>query len=165
MTDANSLAADPVDVASGLTLNRAQARFVRYFTAILIDLVVLNLFAEHWDAVHVDNFTITLAAAVLLQVLLKLTMAVEHRVAAFWKSKEGGVATFMRYFTAWLILFGSKFVILEAVDFAFGGQVEFSGVLHGVVAIIVVLVVMIAAELGVVRIFNRLGERGASAAA
>lgn len=165
MTHAASLADPVTDVASGRTLNRAQARFVRYFTAILIDLVVLNLFAEHWDAVHVDNFTITLAAAVMLQVLLKVTMAIEHGVAEFWKARPGGFAKFMRYFTAWLILFGSKFAILEAVAFAFRGQIEFSGPLHGVVAIIVVLVVMIVAELFVVRIFHRLGAQGSTAPA
>ena len=42
MTDAATLndnAMDDVaDVVSGITLNRAQARFVRYFTAVLIDL-------------------------------------------------------------------------------------------------------------------------------
>jgi hypothetical protein len=162
MTDATTLAGNPADLA---TVNRAQARFMRYFTAILIDLVVLNLFAEHWDAVHVDNFTITLAAAVLLQVLLKVTIAIEHRVAAFWKSKEGTLAVVMRFLTAWLILFGSKFAILEAVDLAFGGQIEFSGMLHGVVAIILVLTVMVVAELLVVRIYHRLGTRGATPSA
>lgn len=148
---------DPTDVVSDITMNRAQATFVRYFTAILIDLVVLNLFAEHWDAVYVANFTITLAAAVLLQVLLKLTMAIEHRVAEFWSARPGSFARFMRYFSAWLILFGSKFVILWTVDLAFAGNVVFQGALHGVIAIIVVLVVMVLAELVAVRVFNWLG--------
>jgi hypothetical protein len=160
MTDAPTHIDDTNGIVPGLATTRAQARFVRYFTAILIDLVVLNLFAEHWDAVHVDNFTITLAVAVLLQVLLKVTMAIEHKVAAFWKARPGGRATFMRYFSAWVILFGSKFAILEAVAFAFGSQVEFKGALHGVVAIIVVLVVMVLAELFIVRIFHWLGNSG-----
>jgi hypothetical protein len=146
------------DIVPEFTATRAQRHFVRYFTAILIDLVVLNLFAEHWDAVHVDNFTITLAAAVLLQVLLKVTMAIEHKVAAFWKARPGGHATMMRFLSAWVILFGSKFAILEAVTFAFGGQIEFRGALHGVVAIIVVLLVMVLAELSIVRIYHQLGN-------
>ena len=54
-------------------------------------------------------------AAVVLQVLLKLTIAIEHRVAAFFKARPGGFMTFMRWFCAWLVLFGSKFVILEAM--------------------------------------------------
>ena len=81
------------------------------------------------------------------------------------KARPGGRATFMRYLSAWVILFGSKFAILEAVAFAFGSQVEFRGALHGVVAIIVVLVVMVLAELFIVRIFHWLGNSGTPAAA
>ena len=94
-----------------------QRLFLRYFTGILIDLVVLNLFVEYSEYVVIDSFTISLLAAVLLQVLLKLTIALEHRVAAYFKAKPGGFAKFMRYFTAWLLIFGSKFVILEALAF------------------------------------------------
>jgi hypothetical protein len=165
VTDSQTNSKDMNDIAPELTATRTQRLYVRYFTAILIDLVVLNLFAEHWDAVYVDNFTITLAAAVLLQVLLRTTMAIEHRVAEFWKAKPGSLATFMRYFSAWLILFGSKFAILEAVSFAFGDKIEFRGPLHGVVAIIVVLVVMVLAELFFSRIYHRLGNSGAGPAA
>src|SRR5215207_7944432 len=97
-----------------------QRAFSRYLTATLVDLVVLNLFIEYWPQwVSANAFTTTLLAAVLLQVLLKLTIALEHRVAAFFNARQGGFAKFMRYFTAWLILFGSKFVILEALDIVF----------------------------------------------
>ncbi len=51
-----------------------QRAFMRYFPATLVDLVVLGLFAEYWDYVSVDSFTTMLLAAVLLQVLLKLTI-------------------------------------------------------------------------------------------
>jgi hypothetical protein len=67
-----------------------QRLFARYFTGILIDLTVLNLFAEYWSSVHVSNFTISLLAAVLLQILLKLTIAVEHKVAGLFTGKSGG---------------------------------------------------------------------------
>ncbi len=102
-----------------------QRGFLRYLTATLVDLVVLGLFAEYWKHVHVDSFTIMLLAAVLLQILLKLTIALEHRVAAFFNARPGGFNKFMRFFTAWLILFGSKFVILEALVLAFGDRIEF----------------------------------------
>ncbi len=75
-----------------------QRLFVRYFTAILIDLVVLNLFAEYSSKVSIDSFTTSLLAAVLLQILLKLTLAIEHRVAAYFETKPGGfieVPTFL----------------------------------------------------------------------
>jgi hypothetical protein len=90
---------------------------------------------------------VSLAAALVLQLLLKEPIAVEHKVAHYWKAKgPGGVNTFMRYFCAWLVLFGSKFVILEAIAQIFGKQVHFSGIWHGIITLIVVVVVMLIAE-------------------
>ena len=134
-----------------------QLVFSRYLTATLVDLVVLLLFAEYWEHVSVDSFTIALFAAVVLQLLMKLTIVCEHRVAAFFKARPGGFAKFMRFFTAWLILFGSKFVILEALSFAFGDGLRFGGPFHGIVALIVVVVAMLAAEAILVKLYRRLG--------
>ena len=133
-----------------------QRLFARYFTGVLIDLTVLNLFAEYWSSVHVSNFTISLLAAVLLQVLLKLTLFVEHKVAGLFTGKSGAAWMSLRFFCAWLVLFGSKFVILEAITFVFGHDVHFDGILHGIVALIVVVVVMLLVEEIVVRIYRRL---------
>lgn len=133
-----------------------QRLFLLYFVGALVDLVVLGLFEEYSDKVHVDSFTIMLLAAILLQLLLKATIAVEHKVAAYFKSKPGGFMKFMRFFCAWLVLFGSKFVILEALSFAFGERVKFEGVLHGLVWLIVVVVTMVIAEEIVVRIYRKL---------
>ena len=135
-----------------------QRVFIRYFTAILVDLAVLLLFAEYWEHVHVSSFTIALLAAVLLQILLKLTIVVEHRVAAFFNARPGGFNKFMRFFCAWLVLFGSKFVILEALVLAFGDRLRFGGPFHGIVALIVVVVVMLAAEAAIVKLYRRLGD-------
>ena len=135
----------------------SQRVFLRYFTAILVDLVVLNLFAEYWDnRVYVSSFSISLLAAVVFAVLLKLTLAVEHWVAAFFKGKPGAFMTFMRFFCAWLVLFGSKFVILEALAQVFGDNVRFEGRWHGIVPLILVAIAMLLAEEVVVRIYRRL---------
>lgn len=133
-----------------------QKWFLRYFTAVLIDLVVLNLFVEYSQYVQIDSFTISVFAAILLQILLKLTLVVEHRAAAYFQSRPGKTAKVMRWFVAWLILFGSKFVILEAVNFAFGDLVNFGGWFNGVVAIIAVLVVMLVVEEAIVRFYRTL---------
>lgn len=137
--------------------NTQQQLFIRYFTAILIDLTVLNLFDEYWDLVVIESFTISLLAALLLQVLLQITLRIEHRIAAYFKSKPGTSAKVMRVLSAWAVLFGSKFVILEAINMAFGDQVLFMGPYHGIVAFIAVIVVMLVAEVTVLRINKRLG--------
>ena len=133
-----------------------QRLFVRYFTGALIDLVVLGLFADLTDKVYVKSFTIALLAAILLQILLKVTIAIEHSVASYFKRKGGGFWTFMRWFCAWLVLFGSKFVILEALSLAFEEDVHFKGILHGIVWLIIVVVVMIIVEELIVRFYRKL---------
>lgn len=135
-----------------------QRLFVRYFTFVLIDLVVLNLFAEYSKKVYVDTFTTSLLAAVVLQILLRATIAVEHKVGAYFKARPGGLMKFLRYFCAWLVLFGSKFVILEALSFAFGANVRFEGRFHGLLTLIVVIVVMLVAEEAIARLYRRLGN-------
>jgi hypothetical protein len=141
-------AAQPISTKQGL--------FLRYFTAILIDLVVLNLFVEYSDRVVIDSFTVTIFAAVLLQVLLKLTIAFEHKLADFWNARPGGFSRFMHFFTAWLVLFGSKFVILEAVNRFFGDYIDFIGRFDGLLVLIAVIVSMLLAEDLIVRFYRRL---------
>ena len=104
-----------------------QRAFLRYLTATLVDLVVLGLFVEYWEHVVAESFTVILLAAVVLQVLLKVTIIFEHKVLDWFKGKTGAWMTFLKYFCAWLILFGSKFVILEALAQAFGDKVKFLG--------------------------------------
>ena len=133
-----------------------QRLFALFFTGTLIDLVILGLFAEYSDHVHVDSFSTILLAAVVLQVLLKLTIAIEHRVLARFAGKVGAAWTSLKFFVAWLILFGSKFVILEALTFVFGDRVRFEGMWHGIVWLIAVAVTMVVAEELVVRLYRKL---------
>ena len=155
--DGDTMSDEFPQVVSAEIPSTKQKLFVRYFTAILIDLVVLNLFAEYWQHVAIDSFTISLLAALLLQVLLKLTLALEHWVADYFNQMTGAAARIMRYASAWIILFASKFLILAAINFAFGTAVYFGGPWHGVVAFIVVVVAILGAEEGIVRLFRRLG--------
>jgi hypothetical protein len=147
----------PAIAVEGVVANEGQRTFLRYYTGIFMDLVVLGLFAEFWDKVHVSSFTVALLAAIVLQALLKATIAVEHKVAKYWKSRgPGGMNTFMRFFCAWLVLFGSKFVILEALVQLFGKNVHFDGMWHGIITLIVVVVVMLLAEELMLRLYRRI---------
>ena len=134
-----------------------QRLVLRYFIGVLIDLVVLNLFDEYSDSVYIASFTLSLFAAVLLQILLKATIALEHQVAVYFENRSGGINIFLRFFGAWLVLFGSKFVILEALSFAFGDSVRFEGAFHGLIVLIAVIVTMLVVEEAIVRLFRKLG--------
>lgn len=148
------MASNSAEVAISKEMSNRQKLFLRYFTAILIDLVVLNLFAEFWHRVTVESFLISLFAAAVLQLLLKLTLAMEHQCATYFNAKPGTLARVMRFVGAWAILFLSKFVILWVIDFAFGHRITFGGPLHGVGTLIIVLVVMVLSERMILRLYQ-----------
>src|SRR5690349_6137086 len=142
--------------ASALRPSDRQRTFLRYFTGTLIDLVILGLFNEYSSNVHVYDFTTLLLASILLQFLLKWTIIAEHWVLGYFTGKTGFAWKSLKIFVAWLILFGSKFVILEALALAFGDLVQFHGILHGLVWLIIVVVTMVLVEELVVRFYRRL---------
>ena len=153
------MSSDALMPQMALAPTNRQRLFMRYFTAILIDLVVLNLFVEYSGMVFVDTFTTSLLAAIVLQVLLKLTIVCEHKVLDWFKGRAGAWMTFLKFFCAWLILFGSKFVILEALAQVFGDNVRFDGRWHGIITLIVVVVVMLVVEELIVRYYRALGDK------
>jgi len=129
-----------------ITLSNRQRIFIRYTYAVLVDLTVLNLFNQYWDYVYIEHFTISLLAAVLLQVLLQATIFVEHKVAGYFKGRDGLKPKVLRGLSTWAILFSSKFVILWAINVAFGGSVSFLGPMNGLVAFFTVVIGIILAE-------------------
>ena len=138
------------------TVSRKQELFLRYFTFTLIDLVVLSFFAEYWDKVTITSFGIAFLAAVVLQVLLKLTLALEHRVAEFFQTDASFKMKLYRILSAYAILFGSKFVILGVLQLIFAKEIVFSGMWHGVITFIIVVVVILLAEYLIARIYRSL---------
>jgi len=151
--DANSATLMP---AGALGSSDRQRTFARYFTGALIDLVILGLFNEYSDKVHVYDFTTLVLASILLQFLLKWTIIAEHYVLGFFSGRSGFAWKSLKIFVAWLILFGSKFVILEALSLAFGNLVQFHGIFHGIVWLIIVVVLMVIVEELMVRFYRKL---------
>ncbi|ABQ67062.1 MULTISPECIES: hypothetical protein [Sphingomonadales] len=133
-----------------------QRLFLLVFTGILIDLVVLGLFAEYSDHVYVDSFTTALFASIVLQLLIKLTIVAEHRILARFKDKSGAGWKIAKFLVAWLILFGSKFVILEVLSVIFARDVHFEGVMHGVLWLVIVVASMVTAEELAARLYRSL---------
>lgn len=133
-----------------------QRVFLRYFTAVLIDLVILNLFAEYLHWVVIESFTVSLAAALLMQLILKLSLQIEHRVAAFFTGRRGKIAVALRYISGWVIIFASKLLMLEAVSIVAGDKMSFGGPLHGVAVFIALVLAMLVAEALVVLFYRRL---------
>ncbi len=136
-------------------LNNRQTLFIGYMLCVLMDLVVLNLYVEFWEKVVIDSFLISLLTAGVLQLQLKLVMNLEHRIASYFNAKEGIGPKVMRWFLAWVVVFGSKFVMLWIIDLVFGEHVE----LGGIIPFYAVVFSIIFAELAITRIYYALAEK------
>jgi uncharacterized membrane protein (DUF485 family) len=137
-----------------MTTTRRQLIFVSWTKDVLIYIIVLNLFVEYNAAIVIDSFTISIFTAILLKVLLEVILKLEHKVADFFEARPGTLSKFLRVLFIWLILFLSKFVILEIVDIVFGNHVELG---HFLDVLVLVITLMIAREL-VQRIYISFGR-------
>ena len=138
------------------TPSAKQQIFLKYFTWTLVDLMVLNFFAEYWDKVTITSFGVSLFIAIVLQALLKMTISLEHRISHYMKSNEKLDKKVLHIFTTWFVLFASKFVMLWVLQVLFGDAIVFAGSYHGVVAFIVVVITILAVEYLVTRIYDAL---------
>jgi hypothetical protein len=133
-----------------------QQIFLKYLTWTLVDLAVLNFFAEYWDKVTITSFGISLFIAIVLQALLKMTIALEHRISDYMKSNEKLNKKVLHILVTWFILFTSKFVMLGVLQFLFSDSIVFAGAYHGVVTFIVVVITILAVEYLVTRLYDAL---------
>lgn len=123
-----------------ISISPRQRTFGSYTADVLIYIIVLNLFVEHFDKVVIDSFTISIFTAVVLKILLDAIMAVEHHVSAYFAKRDGPLSKFLRGVAVWAILFASKFLILEVIDIVFGDHVALGGFLM-VIGLVIALMV------------------------
>ena len=140
-----------------VTVTPAQDRYRSWASDVLVYTVVLNLFVEYSSAIIIDSFTISIFTAALLKVMLDLLTFAEHKARHFF----GRINKWLGYLAMWLVLFLSKFVILEVVDIVFGEHVELGKFLDVVFLIVTMMVVRaVMAE-----IYVRLGDGSSSSPA
>jgi hypothetical protein len=94
---------------------------------VFVYVVVLNLFVEYLAQVISESFTLSLLTAVLLKGILEVVVLAKNRVKARFRQASGPVGKAGAGFLLWVVLIGSKFLVLEAVDFVFGDRVSLGG--------------------------------------
>ncbi|MCW0215748.1 MAG: hypothetical protein OJJ54_20525 [Pseudonocardia sp.] len=94
---------------------------------ILVYVVVLNLFVEYLPQVITETFTLSLLTAALLKGILEVVVAAKNRVKARWRAATTPIGKVIAAVMLWAVLFGSKFLVLEAVDLVFGARVSLGG--------------------------------------
>ncbi len=140
------------------TITPDQLRFISWVSEVLVDIVVLNLFVEFVHTIVIDSFYISILTALLLKLMVDAVKGIEGRVSDYFAAKPGTAAKVLRYVSVWLILFLSKFVILEAVNFVFGDHVELGSFFE----ILAIVVTMLAANAALMLVYRRLGESTAT---
>jgi hypothetical protein len=117
-----------------------RARLAPAVIDIFVYVVVLNLFIEYFPTVISESFTLSLLTAVLLKVALELVMLVEKRIKARLRQATTLVGKAAAALAIWLVLIGSKFAVLEAVNAVFGGRVSLGGFISVALLIVTLLV-------------------------
>jgi hypothetical protein len=121
---------------------------------VLVDIVVLNLFVEFVKTVVIDSFYISILTAVLLKLMVDAVKGLEQRVSTYLAAKPGAAWKPVRFLAVWLILFLSKFVILEIVNVVFGSHVE----LGSFIEIAAIIVTMLAANAALQALYRGLAR-------
>ena len=130
-----------------IEINQRQRLFLIFTLFVLADLTVINLFDEYASSYfHISSFTASIVMAVILQILLVITIKIEHKIADFFKGKEGVMNLILRILVTWALLFGSKIIMMKIVDLILGNKIEYYGPYHGLGAFVLIIIGMIIAE-------------------
>jgi hypothetical protein len=150
---------DVTNLPPQLTITRWQLVYVGWTLTLLAYIVVLNLWVEFNDKVVIDSFVISIATSVVLLILLVVILGLEHRVKHWFALREGTAYRVLGAASTLLILFLSKFVILEVIDIIFGEHVE----LGSFVDVLLLVLLLILAQKSMVFVWDAIGQRGSVA--
>ncbi|WP_062526403.1 hypothetical protein [Demequina rhizosphaerae] len=110
---------------------------------VFVYVVVLNLAAEYFPQVVTESFSVSILTAVMLKLVLEVVLRVKNRVKARRRRASGMAGRVIGGLSLWVVLAGSKFVVLTLEDLLFGDLVELGG-FFAVTGLILVL--MLARE-------------------
>ena len=117
---------------------------------VFVYLVVLGAFTQLFPEVISESFLLALLTAILLKLVLEVVLLVKKRITARIHGARNPWIRVVNIAALLLVLPGSKFLVLELVDWVFGDAVYLGGFLQ-VTALIIVLML---ARGGVRRIFD-----------
>lgn len=117
---------------------------------IFVYVVVLNLAAEYLPLVITETFTLSLLTALVLKITLEVVVAVKDRVKQRFKNATSLPAKVGSAALLWLVLVGSKFLVLELIAALFADRVQ----LGGFFSVTGLIVVLLLARAGVRRLLD-----------
>ena len=129
---------------------RLDPRVAAAVVDMFVYVVVLNLFVEYLPRVISETFTLSLLTAVLLKAVLEVVVAAKNRVRARFRQASTPLGKVVPALLLWALLFGSKFLVLEAVDVVFGDRVSLGGFL----SVTLLIVTLMLSRAGVRRLLR-----------
>lgn len=106
---------------------------------VFVYVVVLNLFAEYLPQVITETFTLSLITAVLLKGVLEIVLYAKQRVVAGLRAASTPIGKVTAAVLLWVVMVGSKFLVLQVVDVVFGDRVSLGGFVSVTLLILVLL--------------------------
>ena len=94
---------------------------------VYVYVVVLNLAAEYLPMVIAETFTASLFTALLLKLVLEAVIWTKERVKRRFKAARTTIGKVGAGLLLWLVMVGSKFVVLELIAFFFADRVSLGG--------------------------------------
>jgi hypothetical protein len=122
---------------------------------VFVYVVVLNLFVEYLPQVLSETFTLSLLTAVLLKGVLEVVALAKNRVKARFRQASTPIGRVVAAVMLWLVLFGSKFLVLEVVNLAFGDRVS----LGGLFSVTLLILTLLLSRAAVRRLLQRPHQR------
>jgi hypothetical protein len=123
--------ANQLEPPAAVTVEDATDQVEPHAAAAIVDIfvyvVVLNLFIEYVPQVLSETFTLSLLTAVLLKGVLEIVVVVKNRVKRRFRAASTPIGKAVAGIMLWLVLFGSKFLVLETVHLVFGHRVSLGG--------------------------------------
>lgn len=123
---------------------------------VFVYVVVLNLATEYFPQVVTESFTVSILTALMLKVVLEVVLAVKKRVKRRLEDASGAAGKILGGLLLWVVLAGSKFLVLKIEDLLFGDRVE----LGGFFAVTGLIITLMLAREGVRRLLT--GQPGPS---
>ena len=107
--------------------NRLEPHVTAAIVDVFVYVTVLNLFVQYVPQVISETFTLSLLTAALLKGVLEVVVAAKNWVKARFRQASTPTGKVMAAVMLWVVLFGSKFLVLETVAFVFGDRVSLGG--------------------------------------
>ena len=140
-------------------VNNSQRLFLVYIICILVDMTILNIYAEFSHSVYVESFSITIFIAIFLQLFIILTRHAEHKLSNFFGDRNSYLIKIKYFFSLWALLFFSKVLMLHGANLIFGDKINFYGMFDGLLAFIILILSFLLGEHLLTRIYRALESK------